>query len=196
MGGAIAMVASARGAIAPADGIILVAPAVRGSASLGPVATGAMRLLANTVPWLAGQSGAYGIRPTDNIALLRDFSRDPLVLRGPRVDMAWGLIGLMDEAVAAAPGIDQPTLVLIGGRDILVPDGAMAGMLARLPPADLARRRVAVYENGWHMLLRDLDAARVQTDVAHWVISRHGDPAEPLPSGADRRELFAQTSAR
>lgn len=196
MGGAIAMVAAARGAIAPADGVILVAPAVRGSAALGPVAAGTMRVLANTVPWLAGQSGASGIRPTDNLAMLREFSRDPLVLRGPRVDMAWGLIGLMDDAVAAAPSIAQPTLVLVGGRDVLVPDGAMAGMLARLPAADPAQRRVAVYENGWHMLLRDLDASRVQADVAHWVIRRNSDPAEPLPSGADRRDLVAQGSSR
>jgi acylglycerol lipase len=196
MGGAIAMVAASRGAIGAADGLILVAPAVRGSAALGPVAAGAMRVLANTVPWLAGPSGASGIRPTDNIAMLRAFSRDPLVLRGPRVDMAWGLIGLMDEAVAAAPEIAQPTLVLIGGRDILVPDGAMAGMLARLPAADPAQRRVAVYDNGWHMLLRDLDAARVQADIAHWVIRRRSDPAEPLPSGADRRDLVAQGSSR
>jgi acylglycerol lipase len=196
MGGAVAMVAASRGAIAAADGLILVAPAVRGSAALGPVAAGAMRVLANTVPWLAGPSGASGIRPTDNIALLRAFSRDPLVLRGPRVDMAWGLIGLMDQAVAAAPEIAQPTLVLVGGRDILVPDGAMAGMLARLPAADAAQRRVAVYDNGWHMLLRDLDGARVQADIAHWVIRRRSDPHEPLPSGADRRDLVAQTPAR
>lgn len=192
MGGAVAMVAAARGEIDRADGLILVAPAVRGSAALGPVATGAMRVLANTVPWLAGPSGSSGIRPTDNIAMLRAFSRDPLVLRGPRVDMAWGLIGLMDDAVAAAPAIAQPTLVLVGSRDILVPDGAMAGMLARMPAADQRMRRVAVYDDGWHMLLRDLNGARVQADVAHWVINRRSDPGEPLPSGADRRDLVAQ----
>lgn len=194
MGGAVAMVAAARGEIGAADGLILVAPAVRGSAALGPIATGAMRVLANTVPWLAGPTGSPGIRPTDNTPLLREFSRDQLVLREPRVDMAWGLIGLMDEAVAAASEIGQPTLVLVGARDILVPDGAMAGMLARLPPSDPRTRRVAVYDNGWHMLLRDLGGQRVQADVAHWVVSRRREPGEPLPSGADRRELVAQGS--
>jgi acylglycerol lipase len=194
MGGAVAMVAAARGAIDPADGLILVAPAVRGSAALGPIATGTMRVLANTVPWLSGPSGSAGIRPTDNVALLRSFSRDPLVLRTPRVDMVWGLIGLMDEAVAAAPGIAQPSLVLVGGRDIIVPDGAIAGMLARMPATGPNARRVAVYDDGWHMLLRDLQGARVQADVAHWVISRRSAPDQPLPSGADRRALVAQST--
>jgi alpha-beta hydrolase superfamily lysophospholipase len=186
------MVAAARGATEPADGLILVAPAVRGSEALGPVATGTMRVLANTVPWLAGPSGSAGLRPTDNVALLRSFSRDPLVLRGPRVDMVWGLIGLMDEAVAAAPAIAQPSLVLVGGRDIIVPDGAIGGVLARMPSAGPNARRVAVYDEGWHMLLRDLQGGRVQADVAHWVVSRRSAPDQPLPSGADRRALVAQ----
>ncbi|MBL8699171.1 MAG: lysophospholipase [Alphaproteobacteria bacterium] len=187
MGGAIAMAGAARGALDDARGLILVAPAVRGSEAIGPVAAGLLRGLAHSVPWLAGPSGSPGIRPTDNIALLRRLSRDPLMLRGPRVDITWGLVQLMDDAVAAAPGIRLPTLVLVGARDILVPDGAMARTLARLPAAGPDRRRVAIYDNGWHMLLRDLDAARVHGDVAHWIATRSTDPASPLPSGADRQ---------
>lgn len=186
MGGAIAMTGAARNALDGAQGLILVAPAVRGSEALGPVATGVLRTMAHSVPWLAGPSGSPGIRPSDNIAMLRRLSNDPLILRGPRVDITWGLVQLMDDAVAAAPAVRLPTLVLVGARDILVPDGAMARTLARLPPAGPDQRRVAVYDNGWHMLLRDLDAARVHGDVAHWIATRRSDPTSPLPSGADR----------
>ena len=42
--------------------------------------------------------------------------------------------------------------------------------------------RVARYQAGFHMLLRDLQAATVLADIAAWI----GDPATALPSGADR----------
>ncbi len=195
MGGAVAMIAASTGALDSAQGVILVAPAVRGSAALGPIATGTLRTLAHAAPWLSGPTGAPGIRPTDNVAMLRALSRDPLILRNPRVDMTWGLVQLMDQAVAAAPALRLPTLVLVGAHDILVPDGAMMRTLARIP-VDGAPPRVAVYENGWHMLLRDLDAGRVQRDIAHWVTARGGERDQPLPSGADRKGLLAQRPAR
>jgi len=190
MGGAVAMVAAGRGALPPVDGLILVAPAVRGSAALGPVATTLLKLVAHSLPWLSGPTGAPGLRPTDNHEVLRAWARDRLILHHPRVDMAWGLVGLMDEAVAAAPRLDLPLLLLVGARDIFVPGGAMARLIADLPPADPARRRIAVYETGWHMLLRDLEAARVRGDVAHWITARGTEPASPLPSGADATDVL------
>ena len=56
-------------------------------------------------------------------------------------------------------------------------------MFRQFPEAGRDRRRVAVYESGYHMLLRDLQAETVWTDIAAWI----GDRASPLPSGADRQ---------
>ena len=196
MGGAVAMVAAARGSLSGIDGIVLCAPAVRGSDAIGPVASFALRVFAHTVPWFSGPSGGQGFRPTDNEEVLRAWAADPQILRSPRIDMAWGLVGLMDEAVTAAPRLDRPVLILVGARDALVPGGAMARMLATLPAAPADRRRVAVYDNGWHLLLRDLDAARVRADVAHWVLSRGDRTASPLPSGADRPEVLERNRLR
>ncbi|MBM3525295.1 MAG: alpha/beta hydrolase, partial [Alphaproteobacteria bacterium] len=94
MGGAVVMTAASRGALDEAAGLVLVAPAVRGSEAIGPIAAGMLRGLAHAVPWLAGPSGSAGIRPSDNIEMLRRYSRDPLVLKGPRVDITWGLVQL------------------------------------------------------------------------------------------------------
>jgi alpha-beta hydrolase superfamily lysophospholipase len=196
MGGAVAMVAAARGALEAADGVVLCAPAVRGSAAIGPVGSFVLRALAHSVPWLAGPSGGQGFRPTDNDAVLRAWAADPLMLRNARVDMAWGLLELMDEAVAAAPRLDLPMLILAGARDILIPGGAMARMVATLPPGGADRRRVAVYENGWHLLLRDLDAARVREDVAHWILNGTQPAAATLPSGADHPDILARNGLR
>jgi hypothetical protein len=47
---------------------------------------------------------------------------------------------------------------------------------------------VAIYENGYHMLLRDLQAETVWTDIAAWITDR----AQPLPSGSDIRATASQ----
>jgi alpha-beta hydrolase superfamily lysophospholipase len=109
-----------------------------------------------------------------------------MVLRNARLDMAWGLFLAMDDGLAAAPRVALPTLILFGARDPLVPGGPARALIDALPPAGPERRRVAVYADGWHMLLRDLDAARVDADVAAWILTRRSDPAAALPSGADR----------
>jgi len=59
-------------------------------------------------------------------------------------------------------------------------------MLSRLPP----ETRSAVYENGYHMLLRDLHGETVWRDIAHWIRDRHA----ALPSAADRagRAFFSE----
>ena len=43
------------------------------------------------------------ILPSDNIPMLREFSRDPLVIKETRVDTIKGLVLLMSEALEAAP---------------------------------------------------------------------------------------------
>jgi len=43
--------------------------------------------------------------------------------------------------------------------------------------------RLAIYPDGWHMLLRDLGAEVVLDDIAAWI----GDADASLPSGADKR---------
>ena len=68
-------------------------------------------------------------------------------------------------------------------EEIIPPDVAMQ-MIRRLPPRFTAADgngadRVAIYPQGYHMLLRDLHGLTVQEDVAAWI----ADPAARLPSG-------------
>jgi hypothetical protein len=56
----------------------------------------------------------------------------------------------------------------------------MRAFLAALPSSRDGKIRIAFYRDGYHMLLRDLDARIVIDDVASWVL----DHAAPLPSGA------------
>ncbi len=170
MGGAVIMAAHADGGLGTAKGAILSAPAVRGRETLSAWSRFWLWALAHTIPGFAPTVEGTGIRPSDNIPMLRELGRDPLVIKRTRVDALYGLVGLMDAAYAAAPAFDAPVLFLIGANDNLIPDAAMGAMLDRLPkPAD---RTVKTYPAGFHMLLRDLGRAKVQADVADWVLER------------------------
>ncbi len=192
MGGAIAILAATgmmSGVVAgpegmpraEADGIILSAPAVWGRATMEllPKATlfFAVRLFPETV--LSGSG--LGIRISDNNAVLRQMARDPLIIKGTRVDAVYGLVDLMDSALEAAPLLDVPLLLMYGAHDEVVPRRPVVEFVARLPNEPRYPRRLAYYMAGYHLLLRDLDGGMVANDVARWI----AEPRAKLPSGAD-----------
>ena len=87
----------------------------------------------------------------------------------------------MDAGLATAGDLRVPALILYGEKDEIIPKKPTRLMLKRFND----KPRVALYEGGYHMLLRDLPAATVWKDIAHWVTNR----AAPLPSGADKRNI-------
>jgi acylglycerol lipase len=116
MGGAVVAVAMTGAAGTPrpeADGVILSAPAVWGRPTMTVFERVALwvsvRLLPSQV--VTGQ-GIVRVTPSDNVAMLRALSADPLVIKGARVDAIYGLVDLMDSALAAAPRLDMPLLYL------------------------------------------------------------------------------------
>lgn len=165
-----------------ADGVILSAPAVWATETMPFLHRAALWVTRNTVPWLAVTAPReLNIWPSDNVEMLRALGRDPLVIKATRVDAVAGLTELMSRAFDAAGRLDgPPTLVMYGMNEQVIPKRPIAEALARLPRD---ANRVAVYDTGWHMLLRDLKAETVLTDVAAWI----DDHAAPLPSGADGR---------
>ena len=194
MGGAEVIVAAGEHRLPDASGTILVAPAVRGRETLNVFARVGLWFFAHTIPWLAGEPGGRPIfLPSDNMTMLRKYSRDPLVIKDTRIDTFYGLINLMDDALAAAPADDSRSLILIGAKDDLIPGGPSKLLLTRLPPVPPGDRRVAVYPNGYHMLLRDLDAELGIHDVAFWVLHPHS--TQPLPSGHETHPAGMTRSA-
>jgi alpha-beta hydrolase superfamily lysophospholipase len=182
MGGAVAMSLLAETPDA-ADGAVLVAAAVWGRATMNPPQRAALWLLAHGFPGWQLSGRGLGITASDNQAMLRALGKDPLVLKQARADALWGLTDLMDRALAAAPGLTVPALVLYGERDEIIPRRPTCRMLATLASS----ARIAVYPNGYHMLTRDLGAKIVLEDLAAWL----ADPAAPLPSGFEANGLSA-----
>jgi acylglycerol lipase len=182
MGGAVVMSAMVDSDPPKADGLILVAPAVWSRQNLGPVASGALWFFAHTIPWYTLDGRGLRIEPSDNRDMLEKLFRDPMVIKATRIDTVYGLVGLMDRAWAAAPRMPPRTLVLYGAHEQVMDDTAAAAMLRRLPRG-LGGPRIAIYSQGYHMLLRDLNAHIVDQDIAAWMLN----PADPLPSGAEAR---------
>lgn len=186
MGGAVVMTTLTRDhALADRkmiQGAVLVAPAVWGRKHLGFFKRGLLWLSAHTLPWLRLSGRGLGITPSDNVEMLKKLSADPLVIKKTRIDTIWGLVNLMDAGFDAAGNMPPlPILLLYGKRDEIIPAAPTrkaARMLLRSP-----RARIAVYDGGYHMLLRDLQGDVVHRDVLHWM----GNRAGALPSGAETR---------
>ena len=191
MGGAILMSAWVDEPLA-ADGLILVAPAVWGRVTMPFYQTMSLWIFAHTMPWMPLTSLGIKRKPSDNVEMLHALRRDPLVIKSTRIDAVWGIVNLMDEALNSAAAFDAPALLLYGANDDIVPPEASRLMLASLPYAPDDRRRVAVYEDGYHMLLRDLQSDLVLEDILSWV----GDPKLALPSGADLKDQVGRLSKK
>ncbi|MSP68257.1 MAG: alpha/beta hydrolase, partial [Alphaproteobacteria bacterium] len=177
-GGAVAMVAATSAEGLPVDSLVLSAPAVWGWDSLNPFYRVVLWVVAHTFPAHRFTGEDLDIRPSDNLEMLRALGRDPLFIKQTRADAIFGIVELMTAAARSAPRQYLPTLVLYGRRDQVIPKAPTWDMLRRLA----APHRVAVYAEGYHMLLRDLGADRVRADVAAWVLA----PDKPLPSGQDQ----------
>ncbi|MCH9020397.1 MAG: alpha/beta hydrolase [Proteobacteria bacterium] len=178
MGGAAAMVLMAGPGAPAVDGVVLVAPAVWGWATMNPFYRAGLWLGAHLIPAATVTGKGLGIRPSDNRDMLIALSKDPNTIKHTRIDSLYGLVNLMDAAYLAAGRLATPTLLLYGENDELVPKTPTFDMLSRLS----APHRVAIYPAGYHMLLRDLEAGAVLADVAAWI----ADPDAPLPSGNER----------
>jgi acylglycerol lipase len=185
MGGAavvVAMTGESGTPVPDVDGIILTAPAVWGRATMDLLPRLALWVGVRLMPGLTLTGRGLEITPSDNVAMLRALARDPLVIHETRIDTIYGLVDLMDAALASAPRLDVPALVTYGAKDEIIPKAAMRRFVSALPAEPGRRRRLAWYDDGYHMLLRDLEGPVVIADVASWVLA----PRAPLPSGADR----------
>lgn len=183
MGGAVLMTAATSESPPDADGYILSAPAVWARTTMPWYQRAALWLGVHTFPWMTVTGRGLNITPSDNIEMLRALGRDPLVIKETRIDAIYGLTNLMDAALEASHRFDARALILYGEKDEIIPKRPTHLMLTRLPPSTAARRKIAIYGTGYHMLLRDLKAEIPLKDIAAWT----ADPNAALPSGADTK---------
>lgn len=187
MGGGVALAAAARGL--DADGIILAAPAIWGGKYLNPL----HRMLAWTAAALVPDmrftgSGIVEIQATDNLEALREMQEDPLYLGEPSARELMGLVRVTDAAEATASQVKIPALLLLGEQDQIVPNGSVRKVFSALS----GPTRTITYEDGWHLLFRDLQAENVWRDAADWAL----DQRAPDCRGSDALPEMARQPSR
>ena len=192
MGGAVAMCALAENPDLPVAGGVLVAPAVWGRAHMSAFSRTGLAFFSSVIPWFEVSGGVPNIRPTDNRAVLEAMWHDPNVIKSTRLDAVRGLVDLMDRAESCAPQLTQPVLFQYGLRDDLVPRAPTLATIRNLPSSPDRRWRVAVYPDGHHLLMRDLEGDVPVGDAASFML----DPAGPLLSDAEEDAVDRLEAAR
>ena len=173
MGGGIAMVALKKNREHTRklnlDGVILAAPAVWGRETMPWYQNAALWVSAHTFPYAKLSGRGLKITASDNLEMLRDLSRDPLVIKKTRIDTLYGLTNLMDQALNSASSLNEPLLLLYGEKDEIIPKKPTMLMISRLPQVTQKKRKVILYKRGYHMLLRDLQSQVVWQDIDAWI---------------------------
>jgi alpha-beta hydrolase superfamily lysophospholipase len=161
------------------DRLVLVAPAVWGWSTMPDTYAITLWLGAHTFPSRA-VSPPRGVTRTrtasDNREALLQAGRAPHMIWSTRIDAVFGLVNLMENASDNAGNLDGDVLFLYGVNDQIIPRRSAETAARSLPPT----ARTALYENGWHWLLRDLQREVVYEDILAFI----RDPQAPLPSAA------------
>jgi alpha-beta hydrolase superfamily lysophospholipase len=166
MGSAVILAAASRNQLPATDGVILIAPAVWGWGEMNIFYRISLWLGAHLMPGKTLTGERLEIWPSDNIEMLRAYSRDPLVIKKTTIGTIYGLVSLMDRGYRGAGRLGAPALVLYGKKDQLVPARSVRKMAERIP----APKRFLLYANGYHMLERDLQAETVWRDILTWTL--------------------------
>ncbi len=165
MGGAVGMLASAQSGSPIADGLILVSPALWGWSNLDFVKRSALWAMMQIAPGAHLTGQGLSIKPSDNEDMLIALGRDPFVIKRTRIDAVHGLVGLMEAAWRAAPDVRLPVHVLYALSDEVVPSDPIAKASAVMP----GTARTTCFDDGFHMLLRDLKAERTWNAIEEFM---------------------------
>jgi acylglycerol lipase len=169
MGGAVAIVTMTQDNPPDVEGVILVAPAVWARSEMPFYQRVALWIAAHTIPWEKVTGKSLKITASDNIEMLRKLGKDPLVIKETRIEVLYGLSNLMDNAFGSAERFRATSLILYGEKDEIIPREPVFDFYERLPLRSQDQQRMILYENGFHMLLRDLQSAKVLIDIVDWI---------------------------
>lgn len=183
MGGAVVLLTIAQYNQPLADGIILAAPAIWARETMPWYQRLLLWTVSHTLPWLTLTGESLDVKASDNIEMLIALGKDPMVIKETRVETLYGLANLMDAAWHQTNGIQTKTLILYGEKDEIIPMQPTYEFLHLFMKAKPENKKTAFYQQGYHLLLRDLQAKIIWNDVSAWIKSA----CAPLPSGADSR---------
>ncbi len=194
MGGAVIL-----SAIQPLEqtcikGVILSSPAVWGWQVMPWWQTLPLRLLAHTMPGVTVTGEGLDIHPSDNVDMLRALGEDPLIIKETRIDAIYGLTDLMQAALVNSTALSMTALILYGEHDEIIPPESFCEMLENLPDQTASGWRLVLYQNGYHMLSRDLQGEVVIQDMVTWIHNQNAElpSAQEVVQGDIRLSVFSE----
>ncbi len=176
MGAAVLLHALAQQPSGWLDGVVLLAPAVWNRRDMPWYQRFGLYVVGHTFRGMTIAT-PRGRAASDNAAAMRRLTDDPLVIHRVRVDMLSGVADLMDAVTDTRADFEVPVLILYGAHDLIVPARPVCRWIASLDAN--ASWQLAVYPDGWHLLLRDHGRAAAIADVTAWL----AQPGSDLPSG-------------
>jgi alpha-beta hydrolase superfamily lysophospholipase len=166
MGGGIAIDAAARG-VADVSGIVLAAPSSLACPLRYRIASWVARLLVRAAPSVELVfTRLSGWELTLGAALRLLF--DPLILRGLRPHMFFGLIRLAAGEVNAASKVRTPVLTLMGARD----DILLRNCVRTVHQKFMGQKEQQDFPDGPHMLLHWTHRKLVLKKIIYWLQER------------------------
>ncbi len=160
----------------PLDGLILVAPAVWNFSESNYFKSLFLKFFSTIFPNLkVSGKGIIKIRPSNNIEMLREFSNDPLVIHKPNLKSLNGVVNLMDQSFHDTKEYFSnpkfPTLLIIPMIDEIVPRKPLIKILNDKKVNKNFNKLInfEIYENNFHMILRDIDGNKITNDIKDWI---------------------------
>ncbi len=183
MGGAVVLTSLASAPL-DIDGTVLVAPAVWTRNTMPFYQRYGLWIAAHTLPDKLLTGDGLDLEPSDNIDMLRALGSDDLVIKATRVDVLYGISNLMDNAMLASNEVAGNILLLYGKHDDIIPAPPTCELVEKLSYNGTTQLSAIVYEHGYHMLTRDLQAEVVLEDIASWIAEQEtpGNPGNNLQS--------------
>jgi alpha-beta hydrolase superfamily lysophospholipase len=166
MGAAVAVHAAATSELGAA-GLVLAAPGAVSGSLRRLLASFALQLLNFFAPNGEVTLERLRTRELTPAAAIR-LVCDPLVLRGVRPKMAFGLLELAVVAVEDARKVKLPTLTMVGSREDFVNTNCIKQLHRSLAGEKEWRR----FEDGPHLLLHWTQAESVLNEVTDWIDGR------------------------
>lgn len=178
MGGAIVMSLVKQKNIS-INGLVFVSPAIWNFQEQNIFLSKILLFLSKFFPnfSLSGKN-FLSVKPSDNVAMLREFSSDPNVIHSSSLSSLQGITNLMTQSYYnASVFLKEPkvkTLIVLPIKDYIVPRKPLQKILKdkeirrNIEQNDIC---LGVYDNHYHMILRDIDGDRVTREIKEWIIN-------------------------
>ncbi len=176
MGGAIISSLISKNHQLPIEGVILVAPAIWNFSETNFWKSLPLRFFSKIFPHLkVSGKGIIKVRASDNNKMLKRLSEDKLFIHEPTLRSLQGIVDLMDESfIDFKEYLKEPiydTLILIPIRDEIVPRKPIIQILRE----NKIKKNInfSVYEDSFHMMLRDVNGDRVSNEIKNWIYNKN-----------------------